>query len=170
MDSRKTDICDDKYNEDGIDNSESDGSTGNNVILSTPKEGRLWFLNKLKRKEDIGMPGFCNEFGYTCEQDAHAAFSRLLSDCQLPLSSRTAVDIKYRTWQRNEGEGFWACLTTDYRIDISTTKTVEDLVDRGQFFTSRLLRSRPRDDPKSKMKTQICLPCPKMEEVNCRLL
>ncbi|KAF9121531.1 hypothetical protein BGX30_002498 [Mortierella sp. GBA39] len=149
MDSRKTDIYDDKYNEDSIENSESDGSTGNNVILSTPKEGRLWFLNKLAQKEDIGMPEFCNEFGYTCEQDAHAAFSRLLSDIQLPLSSRTAVDTKYRTWQRNEGEGFWACLTADYRIDISTTKTVEDLVDRGQFFTSRLLRSRPRDDPKN---------------------
>lgn len=149
MDSRKTDICDDKYNEDSIENSESDDSTGNNVILSTPKEGRLWFLNKLARKESIGMPEFCNEFGYTCEQDAHAAFSRLLSDSQLPLSSRTAVDTKYKTWQRNEGEGFWACLTADYRIDISTTKTVEDLVDRGQFFTSRLLRSRPRDDPKN---------------------
>ncbi|KAG0333773.1 hypothetical protein BG004_000699 [Podila humilis] len=149
MYSRKNDICNDKHNEDSIENSESDGSTGNNAILSTSKEGRLWFLNKLARKEDIGMPEFCNEFGYTCEQDAHAAFSRLLSDSQLPLSSRAAVDTKYKSWQRNEGEGFWACLTTDYRIDISTTKTVEDLVDRGQFFTSRLLRSRPRDDPKN---------------------
>ncbi|KAF9334853.1 hypothetical protein BGZ91_010696 [Linnemannia elongata] len=63
MASRKTDINEDKYNEDSIENSESDGSTGNKVILSTPKEGRLWFLNKLARKEDIGMPEFCNEFG-----------------------------------------------------------------------------------------------------------
>ncbi|KAF9944715.1 hypothetical protein BGZ72_002062 [Mortierella alpina] len=80
MESRKTDICDDKYIDDGIESSESDDGPGNNVTLSTPKEGRLWFLNKLARKEDIGMPEFCNEFGYTCEQDAHAAFSKLLSD------------------------------------------------------------------------------------------
>lgn len=85
-------------------------------------------------------------------------------------SCRCPVELQSRTWQRNEGESFWACLTTDYRIDISTTKTVEDLVDRGQFFTRRLLRSRPRDDPKSKLKTQICSSCPKMGEVNCRLL
>lgn len=170
METRKTDTCDDKYNEDSIENSESDCSVNNNVTLSTPKEGRLWFLKKLKQKEDIGMPEFCSEFGYTCEQDAHAAFSRLLLDSQLPLSSRTAVDTKYRTWQRNEGEGFWACLKTDYRIDISTSKTVEDLVDRGQFFTSRLLRSRPRDDRKSKLKTEMCLSCSKKGEANCRLL
>lgn len=41
---------------------------------------------------------------------------------------------------------------------------------RGQFFTSRLLRSRPRDNSKSKLKTQMCLSCPKMGEFNCRLL
>jgi hypothetical protein len=33
MDSRKTNICDDKYNEDSIENSESDGSTDNNVAF-----------------------------------------------------------------------------------------------------------------------------------------
>lgn len=62
MDSRKTDICNDKYNEDSIENSENDGSTGENAILSTPREGRLWFLNMLAWKEDIGVSEFCNEF------------------------------------------------------------------------------------------------------------
>lgn len=41
MDSGKIDICDDKYNKDSIENSESDCSTGNNVVLSMPKEGRF---------------------------------------------------------------------------------------------------------------------------------
>ncbi|KAG0220963.1 hypothetical protein BGW41_007391, partial [Actinomortierella wolfii] len=139
----------DNDSEDSIENNQGDISAGKNNILSTPKERRIWFQEKLAREEDIGMPEFCIEFGYTCERDAHAAFSKLLSDSQLPLFSRTAVDQKYRTWRRNEGEGFWASRAADYRIDISTSKTVEDLVDRGQFFTSKRLRSRPQDDTRA---------------------
>ncbi|KAF9925861.1 hypothetical protein BGZ67_008412 [Mortierella alpina] len=126
-----------------IERSEGDGSTSNNVVLSAPKEGRLWFQKKLAQKEDINMPAFCKEFGYTCEQDADAAFSKILTDSKLPQFCRTAAETKYRRWQRNEGEGFWASRSTDYRIDISTTKTVGDLVDRGQFFASKFLQSRP---------------------------
>jgi hypothetical protein len=129
------DSGDNKLNKDGSVGVESDDNPGNTVILSTPKEGRLWFQERLTKNEDIGMPEFCEEFGYTCEQDADAAFSRVLLDSQLPLSSRITVETNYKRWQRNEGEGFWACRAVDYMIDVSTTKTVEDLVDRGQFFT-----------------------------------
>lgn len=65
----------------------------------------------------------------------------LLSDGQLLLSSRTAVQTAYELWKRNEGGRFWTCQVKDYRVD-STIKTEGDLANRSRFFASKRLRSR----------------------------
>ncbi|KAI8347013.1 hypothetical protein B0O80DRAFT_219864 [Mortierella sp. GBAus27b] len=140
MASGKSDACNNKLNEVSVQNSESDGSTSK---VWTPKEGRSWFCQRFKWKMTIGMPEFCKEFGFTCEQDAHDAFSELLSDSQLPLSRRTEAQTAYETWKRDEGERFWACQVTNYRVDVLTTETEGE--DRSQFFANKRLRSR--DDP-----------------------
>lgn len=142
MASKKTDVRINKPNEDSAQNSESDGSTSKTFKVCTPKEGRSWFRQRLESKMSIGMPEFCEEFGYKCEQDAHDAFSNLLSDSRLQLSSRTAVQKAYELWRRNEGGRFWACQATDYVVNISTIKTEGDLVVRSQYFARKRLRSR----------------------------
>ncbi|KAF9940945.1 hypothetical protein BGZ65_005677 [Modicella reniformis] len=131
-------------NEDSV---QSDDSASKTFNVWTPQEGRSWYRERLAQEKDIGMPEFCKEFGFTCEQDADSAFSELLSDSQLPLSSRITVDTAYERWKRNEGERFWARQATEYRVDILTTKTVEDLVLRSQFFASNCWL-RTQDDSK----------------------
>ncbi|KAF9364867.1 hypothetical protein BGX34_000093 [Mortierella sp. NVP85] len=143
MASQKTDVCNNKLNE---DSGQSDGSANKTYKVWTPKEGRSWFRQRVIGKTTIGMPEFCQEFGFTYEQDAHEAFSELLSDSQLPQSSRAIANKVYQMWKRNEGRRFWASQVTDYTVDISTTKTEGDLVDRSQFFASKRLRFR--DDSK----------------------
>ncbi|KAF9119394.1 hypothetical protein BGX30_003868, partial [Mortierella sp. GBA39] len=130
----------------------------NDDIGSQPVAPLVWFQKMLALGEEITMSGFVEAFGYTSEQDAHSAFSYPLSSSEIPRSVRTKLTGEYERWRRNEGAAYWASRAADYQIEVSTKKTVVDLVDRGQYFAGKLLRKRPRDKAKA-TPTRIPLPC-----------
>ncbi|KAF8918790.1 hypothetical protein BGZ58_004780 [Dissophora ornata] len=89
------------------------------------------------------MASFSNAFGLTKENDAHAAFMSLLSSTVLPAKQRIAISKAYEVWRGNAGVVFWTWRSAGQRVDVSTGRTVEDLVDRGQLFTRKILQSYP---------------------------
>ncbi|KAF9346213.1 hypothetical protein BGX34_004099 [Mortierella sp. NVP85] len=116
-----------------------DHHDGDDNAASRPTKALAWFQEKLASGGRIDMPGFCQEFGFTHEQDAHAAFSYPLASSQLPLYIRTRLSKDYEEWYRNEGAEFWASRVTDYKIDVSTKKTAGNLVDRSELLAESLL-------------------------------
>ncbi|KAF8949669.1 hypothetical protein BGZ46_005003, partial [Entomortierella lignicola] len=151
MDSEKeNDIHSDKNKSNYDKNSNTEDSN-----CSLREEVMAWFQEKVTHGQEISMPDFCEKFRFTCERDAHAAFLNPLATSLIPYSTRTAVCAKYETWRRNEGAKYWASRIADYKIDVSTNKTVEDLVDRGQFFTRRLLKKRPRDESEGSQSSML---------------
>ncbi|KAI8594524.1 hypothetical protein EDD21DRAFT_393480 [Dissophora ornata] len=102
-----------------------------------------WAMERIERKEEISMASFSNAFGLTKENDAHAAFMSLLSSTVLPAKQRIAISKAYEVWRGNAGVVFWTWRSAGQRVDVSTGRTVEDLVDRGQLFTRKILQSYP---------------------------
>ena len=116
---------------------------GNSELL---EKTMTWLQKKINSKEEITMPVFCKDFKFTVEEDADSAFLSLLSTNLIPQTIRAAVLRKYEIWKRNEGKKFWGSTLADYTIDVSTDTTVKDLVERGQYFTTRRLQQRPQDE------------------------
>ncbi|KAG0379434.1 hypothetical protein BGX24_000390 [Mortierella sp. AD032] len=53
-------------------------------MVTASIEHSRWVSKMIARKERITMPSFANAFGYTSEQDAHSAFSKLISSTNIP--------------------------------------------------------------------------------------
>ncbi|KAF9578063.1 hypothetical protein BGW38_006352 [Lunasporangiospora selenospora] len=87
------------------------------------------------------MVSFSNAFGLTSEEDAHTALISLLSSKLLPAKLRAAVSKTYELWRRNEGVVYWTRRMAGRKVDVSTGMTVDDLVDRGQKFTRKILQT-----------------------------
>jgi hypothetical protein len=107
---------------------------GEDTAACRPVEALAWFQEKLASGDRIGMPEFCQEFGFTHDQDAHAAFSYPLFSSELPRSARTKLSKEYEEWCRNEGAEYWAFRITDYKIEVSAKKTAGNLVDRSDLL------------------------------------
>ncbi|KAF9176262.1 hypothetical protein BGZ51_001041, partial [Haplosporangium sp. Z 767] len=121
---------------------------GDDTASCRPVEVLAWFQEKLTSGDRIGMPEFCQEFGFTHEQDAHAAFIYPFSSSELSRPARVKLSKEYEEWRRNEGAEYWASRITDYKIKVSTKKTAGNLVDRGELVAEILLRKPPQVEPK----------------------
>ncbi|KAF9082256.1 hypothetical protein BGX27_004582, partial [Mortierella sp. AM989] len=105
-----------------------------------------WAQKRIERNEEISMVSFSNAFGLTREEDAHSAFISLLSSKLLPAELRAAVSKTYELWCGNEGVVYWTWRMAGRRVDLSTGMTVDDLVDRGQKFTRKILQTNPDEN------------------------
>ncbi|KAF9316855.1 hypothetical protein BG006_003459, partial [Podila minutissima] len=74
------------------------------------------------------MPLFAEKFEYYLSHDADQAFLNAMNCSVIPQSLRNAVLDKYKTWQHNKGDAYWASQSAISQIDISTSKAVEEIV------------------------------------------
>ncbi|KAF9579910.1 hypothetical protein BGW38_003641 [Lunasporangiospora selenospora] len=105
-----------------------------------PGDVVAWVRKRIERNEEISMVSFSNAFELTHEEDAHAVFMSLLSLNFLPATLKNAISKKYEIWRKNDGVVFWTWRSAARKVDVSTVRTVEDLVDRAQQFTSMILQ------------------------------
>ncbi|KAG0351579.1 hypothetical protein BC939DRAFT_508362 [Gamsiella multidivaricata] len=99
-----------------------------------------WLQGRITRKEPITMPDFAATFNYCSEQDAHSAFSTLLSSTTIPQQLQVALKDKYEIWRRNDGRNYWASLVASSQIAVTTKRTVAEIVSGCEHVAKKLIQ------------------------------
>ncbi|KAG0247918.1 hypothetical protein BG011_000729 [Mortierella polycephala] len=102
------------------------------------------------------MPDFATTFNYCLEQDAHSAFSTLLSSTTIPQRLQTVVKEKYEVWRRNEGRNYWASVTASTQIAVTAKRTVVEIVSGCEHVAKKLIQEHSNDVARS----AVAIPSP----------
>ncbi|KAF9096281.1 hypothetical protein BGX23_011671 [Mortierella sp. AD031] len=101
-----------------------------------------WLLNRIHTKGSIAMPDFAADFDYYSEQDAHTAFTSLLSSTIVPERLRKPLRDKYEVWRRNNGEEYWASRQAVSQARISTKRTATELIASSEHVAKKLIHEQ----------------------------
>ncbi|KAG0219637.1 hypothetical protein BGX33_001809 [Mortierella sp. NVP41] len=88
------------------------------------------------------MPDFAADFDYYSEQDAHTAFTSLLSSTIVPERLRKPLRDKYEVWRRNNGEEYWASRQAVSQARISTKRTATELIASSEHVAKKLIHEQ----------------------------
>ncbi|KAF9083591.1 hypothetical protein BGX27_004050, partial [Mortierella sp. AM989] len=113
------------------------------VDLPTRKAIIEWFQNRTAAEPEITMPVFCETFNFMNENDAHNAFTFLLSSTNIPSAVRSSMSFQYGSWRRNDCEKYWSSRLTNHAIDVATEKATGNLMGRSEKLSAHLLETLP---------------------------
>ncbi|KAG0049190.1 hypothetical protein BGZ83_005993 [Gryganskiella cystojenkinii] len=99
-----------------------------------------WALSILTKGGKITMPSFVKAFLYTSEQDAHLAYSQLISSPNLTQPVRLRLKANYRTWRNNHASTFWAQQTTSLKAKLALVTTAGEIMDGSQPIANKVLQ------------------------------
>ncbi|KAI1313035.1 hypothetical protein EDD11_002740 [Mortierella claussenii] len=99
-----------------------------------------WYNRTIKRKKEISFPDFVHTFNYYSEQDAHNAFTSLISSSLIPQRVRTALVSHYNIWRRNSGAEFWASRNLSSQISITTKRTATEVVSGTEHISKKYIQ------------------------------
>ncbi|KAF9419691.1 hypothetical protein BGZ76_004220, partial [Entomortierella beljakovae] len=124
---------DNNYNDDDNDN----GGDNDNHHLSAID----WYNSTIRRKEEVGFPGFVHVFNYRSEQDADQAYISLISSNMIPLKMQTMLASQYEIWLRNNGAEFWAKRNLSSQISITTKRTATEVVSETEHVSKKFIQA-----------------------------
>ncbi|KAG0228578.1 hypothetical protein BGX31_006548 [Mortierella sp. GBA43] len=105
-----------------------------------------WLSDRFKNGKSVTMPQFVNRFAFTNENDAHQAFSALLSSTRISRVKRKRLDTEYGVWRRNHGKKFWSSMSASTQIKISMDKAAEYLSQGGEHVIKTEVQGFIQDD------------------------
>ncbi|KAF9319457.1 hypothetical protein BG006_002988, partial [Podila minutissima] len=102
------------------------------------------------------MPRFAAFFIYSSEQDAHSAFSTLLSSTIVPQQLQATIKDKYEIWRRNDGRNYWASVAASTQIAVTTKRTVAEVVSASEHVAKKLIQEHGND----MVRSAVAIPSP----------
>jgi len=114
-----------------------------------------WLSDRVKNRKSVTMPQFVNRFAFTNENDAHQAFSALLSSTEISREKQKRLEMEYGVWRRNHEKKFWSSRMASTQIKTSMDKAAEHLSQGGEHVIKTEVQRFIQDDDFSH--TEVCI-------------
>ncbi|KAK3816601.1 MAG: hypothetical protein J3Q66DRAFT_200235 [Benniella sp.] len=105
-----------------------------------------WLLDSVKNSQPVTMPRFAKEFGFIIENDAHKAFSALISVTDISQEKRKRLQMDYDVWRRNYGKGYWSSKSASSQIKMSIDRAAEQLSQGGEHVIRKNVQGFLQED------------------------
>lgn len=98
-----------------------------------------WALDVIAKKEKVTMPIFATKFGYHSQQDAHSAYSDLITSTNVPKAYRSRLQTDYRIWKSNQSEGYWEDRAVACQVTLTLKRTAGEIVGGSERVAKKLI-------------------------------